>query len=444
MDATVPTPIKCKYPTYDCNSTAEKKFGHCLKHILKDPSTKASKEYTNCSFISINGNSCPNIRPIDTTTPYCHEHSRMNQINKMKAAIGRKKQLDSSEIIVSNLSHYLQNEKSKPQSTTKIGEDDEIAEEICVTSNVDPFFEINANDMNGRGRKILDYASDDSPEEDSEFSDTPITTLSNTWFNEIDNSDDESVDSEGDTDLLKHAGILQIEEIVKLSKEKMQRLQSLYIDQFQKLQRVLKDKRKNYIQSLKKEKEVHSNIYDQYKDSPRERKLYAKFKAMNHYHQRKHGVEAILYRKFLEKRQQAEQSQANVPLNQQKNVPKCSFSDGVKCLERPLVHNKYCRKHIMEDKKQILFKSCGIDKSGIVCQEPVVNIFEDSACVLHTSLYQLPRIYVKKKYESETEEEDTSMKVIKEKDDEDIKPKVEEICTNEVECVADDEDIKIN
>lgn len=366
----------------------------------------------------------------------------MHQLNKTKATVGKKKLIDSSERIVSHLSHYVQNDKSKPQSTTKIDEDDE--EEISVISNTDPFFEIDANEVNNRGRKILDYASDDE-DADSE-SDTPTTTFSNTWMHEVDNSDDESIDSECDDDLLKHAGIYQIEEIVKISKEKMQRLQSLYIDQFQRLQKVLRDKRKTYLQTLKKEKEHYSNIYDQYRDSPKERKLYSKLKAMNHYHQRKHGVEAVLYKKFLEKRQQSEQSLANIPAAaQQKNIPKCFFSDGVKCLERPLPQNKYCRKHIMEDKKQILFKACGIEKSGIVCKDPIASIFEDSSCVLHTTLYQMPRTYVKRKYESETEEDALELKDIKLEKYEDEKKtiKVEAILDNGVECAVEEE-IKIN
>lgn len=357
----------------------------------------------------------------------------------MKTSIGRKKQLDSSEVIVSNLSSiFLQNEKLKPQSTTKIDEYD------SGESNIDPFLEVNASEVNARGRKILDFASDS---EDSEFSDTPATTLSNTWYSEVDNSDDDSVDSECDeTDLLKHASSLQLEEIVKISKEKMQRLQSLYVDQFSRLQRVLRDKRKNYLQSLKKEKEVYSNIYDQYKDSPKERKLYAKFKAMNHYHQRKYGTEAILYRKFLEKRQLTEQSSAaTVPQNQQKNIPKCIFSDGVKCLERPLPHNKYCRKHILEDKKQILFKSCSVEKSGIVCQEPVVTVFEDASCVLHTSLYNTPRVYIKRKYESETDEDDAPLKLEQKDMEVDVKEELKpEVDIKDEIMDSDKEEIKIN
>ena len=267
-----------------------------------------------------------------------------------------------------------------------------------------------AMEINNRGKNILDYASDSSSEEDT------VTTLANTWrAHELDNSDDESVDSSNE-DLLKHAGVYTVEEVVTISKEKMQQLQSLYIDQFQRLQYVLREKRRQYLLDLKKEKETLSSIHDQLKDSPKERKLYKNLKAMSHYH-RRYGVENVLYRKFLEKRQKQNLEPATLmaapTIPQQKNIPKCIFSEGgVKCNERSIPCCKFCRKHIMEDKKQILFKACGVEKSGIVCQESVVNIFEDSSCVLHTTLPS-PKTYVKRKYESETEEEEETVSKVK-------------------------------
>lgn len=94
----------------------------------------------------------------------------------------------------------------------------------------------------------------------------------------------------------------------------------------------------------------------------------------------------------------------------------------------------------MEDKKQILFKTCGIEKSGVVCQEPVMNVFEDSSCVLHSILYSTPRTYVKRKYESETEDEESFMKEVKMEESE---IKIEDIKEEKMD-VADEDDIKIN
>ncbi|XP_067620418.1 KAT8 regulatory NSL complex subunit 2 [Eurosta solidaginis] len=79
---------------------------------------------------------------------------------------------------------------------------------------------------------------------------------------------------------------------------------------------------------------------------------------------------------------------------------------GVKCGERAMPCCKFCRKHILEDKKQILFRACEVEKSGVVCQEPIPCIFDDAAtCVLHLSI-PARRQYIQKKYESETEEDD--------------------------------------
>lgn len=80
------------------------------------------------------------------------------------------------------------------------------------------------------------------------------------------------------------------------------RLRSLYIDQLYRLKHVLREKRRNYIHALRTERETLCSIHDQAKDTIAERKMYEKLKALNKY-QRRNGVEAIMYKKFLEKRQ---------------------------------------------------------------------------------------------------------------------------------------------
>lgn len=87
---------------------------------------------------------------------------------------------------------------------------------------------------------------------------------------------------------------------------------------------------------------------------------------------------------------------------------RCIFTEGgVKCGDRIIPSSKYCRKHILEDKRQVLFRACNIEKAGVICKEPVPAIFEDTTCTLHI---QLPpqRNYAQKKYESDTDEETTS------------------------------------
>jgi len=55
---------------------------------------------------------------------------------------------------------------------------------------------------------------------------------------------------------LRHAGIFTAEEVIYITREKLIRLQSLYIDQFRRLQYVLREKRRKYLLALKKEKET--------------------------------------------------------------------------------------------------------------------------------------------------------------------------------------------
>lgn len=53
----------------------------------------------------------------------------------------------------------------------------------------------------------------------------------------------------------RHAGIYTTEEVVQITKQKMQRLQELYIDQVYRLQHLLKEKRRKYLHGLRIEKE---------------------------------------------------------------------------------------------------------------------------------------------------------------------------------------------
>lgn len=120
------------------------------------------------------------------------------------------------------------------------------------TSSVDI---INVARSEQQERHILDYASDSSADGDDH--DPPGTT--NTWKpHDLECSDNESVDSQND-DLLKHAGIYTTEEATMITKQKMQRLQTLYIDQICRLQHLLREKRRKYLQGLRIERETLCN-----------------------------------------------------------------------------------------------------------------------------------------------------------------------------------------
>ena len=58
-------------------------------------------------------------------------------------------------------------------------------------------------------------------------------------------SDAESVDTDLD-DPLKHAGAYTAEEVIRIMRDKLIRLQKLYIDQFQRLQYLLREEKRTY------------------------------------------------------------------------------------------------------------------------------------------------------------------------------------------------------
>lgn len=382
----------CSNPTFDCSLPRVDGFDYCIRHILLDPKAP----YKQCTYLySSNARKCTQPAPKTDgkkeigLTNYCFEHSRLVQLTKARNSAGKFKESETTESHLNNLSHHIKIDKGiKPEY-------DFDKETDLSNLTVDPFVDIDCASINDRGKKILEYASDSS-------SDYEMSTVGNSWKGyDMENSDNESVDSQNE-DLLKHAGIYTTEEATMITKEKLIRLQALYIEQFQRLQHVLKERRRKYLHGLRRERETFCSISNQPKETPKERRLYEKLKALNQYH-KKNGEEAILHKKYIEKRAKVTSGLLNKPSFQQR----CMFSEGgVKCSEKSLPCCRFCKKHILEDKKQILFRACGVEKSGVTCQEPVASIFDDQTCYLHITLPP-QRSYTQKKYESETEDEET-------------------------------------
>lgn len=188
----------------------------------------------------------------------------------------------------------------------------------------------------------------------------------------------------------------------RIAREKLIRLRTLYLNQFHRLGYVLREKRRKYLLALRKERETYCSIANQPKVTPEERHKYEQLKALTRYHKH-NGVEAVLRRKYVERKTKANtvgQSNKAVFYN------KCIFTDGgVKCPEKAIPCSKHCRRHIMQDRKQVLFRACGVDKGGIECSDPVPMIFDDATCNLHIDMPP-ERSYLMRKYESDTEEDE--------------------------------------
>lgn len=229
--------------------------------------------------------------------------------------------------------------------------------------------------------------------------------------------------------------------MTKITKDKLLRLRNLYIDQLYRLKHVLREKRRTYLHTLRAERDTLCSIHVQPKETIRERKLYEKLKALNKYHKR-NGVEAILYKKYIEKRQRSRDGVQQVLPPKPSFHTRCIFTEGgVKCGDRIIPCSKYCRKHILEDKKQVLFRACNVERGSNVCKEPIANILEDSTCILHI---QLPpqRNYVQKKYESGSEDENETIN----SNENDIKrvqvkEEVDDEATNDVSTETQDKQV---
>ncbi|KAF2902084.1 hypothetical protein ILUMI_04106, partial [Ignelater luminosus] len=82
---------------------------------------------------------------------------------------------------------------------------------------------------------------------------------------------------------------------------------------------------------------------------------------------------------------------------------KCIFTEGgVKCGERALPVTRHCRKHILEDPNQVLFRACSKMGGDIECTTPVEAIFDDATCRLHLDVPPL-RSYSQIRKDSESD-----------------------------------------
>ncbi|XP_001603466.2 KAT8 regulatory NSL complex subunit 2 [Nasonia vitripennis] len=376
----------CAYSLYRCTRPLLDSYSYCLRHILED----SNAPFKPCSFIyNVNGRKCqhpaPKLERRDVS--YCAEHARRAQSVRNKS--NTKHSLpESAETLILGLRHYV-----KP-TDPNVKPEDVKEEKVKILK---PFAEIDSYRVNAKGPDILDYASSsDSDVEPTLISDTVRGTY-------LEDSDNESLHSP-EEDPLRHAGVYTAEEVVYIAREKLMRLQSLYIDQFKRLQYTLREKRRKYLHALKKEKETLCSIHAQVKDSAKEKKIYEKLKALNSYHRRS-GVEAILYKKSIERRAQVTEGPAQKPPSMQK----CIFTEGgVKCGERTLPSSKYCRKHILKDQNQVLFKACGAIEADMQCHEPVPVIF-DTNCVFHAQVPKEIKLEPMKVKEEKPEEKPPSL-----------------------------------
>lgn len=183
--------------------------------------------------------------------------------------------------------------------------------------------------------------------DDEELNDPQVE---NTFRTDAIDSDSESIDSDHE-EPLKHAGIYTTEEVSAILRDKMTRLQSLYMNELGYLQYLLKEKYKKYINTVRSQQDVFQFSPFKLSNGNLPSDDYNKLKAMMRYH-RYHGSEALLRMQFKEKRKQLEQeqqspaslAQPSFDSTKPKTPPLCIYEkDGEKCERKAMPLTHYCK-----------------------------------------------------------------------------------------------------
>ncbi|XP_031464302.1 KAT8 regulatory NSL complex subunit 2 isoform X2 [Phasianus colchicus] len=301
-------PQCCSFSQRQCSQPRLDGHDFCIKHILED----RSAPFKQCSYISAkNGKRCPNAAPKPEKkdgVSFCAEHARRNAL-ALQAQLKKSNPGPMSETLLCQLSSYARTELGS-QSTE-----------------------------GGRSEasRILDEDSWSDGEQD------PIT-VDQTWRGDPD-SEADSIDSDQE-DPLKHAGVYTAEEVALIMREKLIRLQSLYIDQFKRLQHLLKEKKRRYLHSRKAE---HDAVGSSLLTGPeglmaKERENLKRLKCLRRYRQR-YGVEALLHRQLKERRVMATDGAAQQAHTTRSSQRCLAFVDDVRCSNPSLPMARHCLTH---------------------------------------------------------------------------------------------------
>ncbi|XP_040834328.1 KAT8 regulatory NSL complex subunit 2 isoform X1 [Ochotona curzoniae] len=342
-------PLSCSFTHRPCSQPRLEGLEFCIKHILEDKNAP----FKQCSYISTkNGKRCPSAAPKPEKkdgVSFCAEHARRNAM-ALHAQMKKTNPGPVGEALLCQLSSYAKSELGSQTPESSRSEAIRILEE--------------------------DSWSDGEQE--------PIT-VDQTWRGDPD-SEADSIDSDQE-DPLKHAGVYTAEEVALIMREKLIRLQSLYIDQFKRLQHLLKEKKRRYLHNRKVE---HEALGGSLLTGPegllaKERENLKQLKCLRRYRQR-YGVEALLHRQLKERRMLATEGAAQQAHTTRSSQRCLAFVDDVRCSNQSLPMTRHCLTHICQDTNQVLFKCCQ-GSEEVPCTKPVpVSLSEDPCCPLHLQL----------------------------------------------------------
>uniref|UniRef100_H0XYK2 KAT8 regulatory NSL complex subunit 2 n=1 Tax=Otolemur garnettii TaxID=30611 RepID=H0XYK2_OTOGA len=345
-------PLSCSFTHRPCSQPRLEGQEFCIKHILEDKNAP----FKQCSYVSTkNGKRCPSAAPKPEKregVSFCAEHARRNAL-ALHAQMKKANPGPMGETLLCQLSSYAKTElgSQTPESSRS------------------------------EASRILDEDSWSDGEQE------PIT-VDQTWRGDPD-SEADSIDSDQE-DPLKHAGVYTAEEVALIMREKLIRLQSLYIDQFKRLQHLLKEKKRRYLHNRKMEHEAlgkPSLLFG----GPRldlNPSVNRKSHKCLEFYKKKPSLQILMPILDILTMLYSNSSLEYKHISRNDNTCIKFLIDSI-CLYQDifLLSCRHCCLDICQDTNQVLFKCCQ-GSEEVPCNKPVpVSLSEDPCCPLH---FQLP------------------------------------------------------
>lgn len=373
----------CRYSYRECMQNSVEGYNFCLRHILEDKTAP----FKQCSYITKSGRRCSIAAlKLERKDGLCMDHAKKATLSKQRMN-RRKRPRESADALLEDLAHC--SGAGMDDQGYQWGDQHRRSRASCdslASKSLEPLVDATLHQC--QQRVADEYARSSDLEDEtitkvqreygsSSDSEAETQTVEQTWRDDGD-SDADSIDSDQE-DMLKYAGVYTTEEVAQVLRDKLIRLQALYIDQFKRLKHVLLSKRRQYLASYKAERESLGSI-KLYKKDPSQKPKYDKLCAMKRYH-RKFGKESLLQKQSTERRKKTTLGLDYTP----PGFPKCVFTDDdLQCGVKVVPLSKFCPKHILHDPHQVLYRPCPFADSQ--CGRPVPSLLPVDQCSLHQKL----------------------------------------------------------
>ncbi|XP_027206034.2 KAT8 regulatory NSL complex subunit dim gamma-tubulin 1 [Dermatophagoides pteronyssinus] len=383
----------CLYPHRFCLQNRLENYNYCIRHILFDKNAP----FKQCSYIHPQTNKrCPKAARRydrrDRDTAFCPWHiQQFNLLRRKNACMenyqnsmadGKKTSLKRK---FEELEHYCpsdEHDHRRKNGDWELPDYKSVVPSKALKTRITD--SINA----------IHYQSQNN----DDFSHLMLADVLN--LDSLD-SDNESVESYMD-DPLRHAGVYSAEEISHILRDKMLRLQTLYINLLNYYRQMLKQKMRQYYlaklsaatnklcenqSSNGKTLESSSTIAtindsNTIIDALNEDQDYKIMKAMFKYHNFS-GSEKLIQKKASEIRQNLIEDK---PVTEKSSTSStCIYKkDAQQCQKQCVPLSNYCRTHILYDPYQILYRPCA--NGTPPCLMPVVSYVHRNSCLRHTQI----------------------------------------------------------